>query len=96
MLTISLIVRGSRDLPSQPNTAEMWGLIGCQMVRSTYAVENPDSLTFFALGLDLSSANLNDLLWDSGMSQTRKERYQELMSNNQQAFIQRFNLPQPP
>jgi hypothetical protein len=76
-------------LPGRPG--ERWGLYGAQQVRSTYAVENPDSLMFFAHALRLSTTGL---LWDTGYSDDRYSRYQTLKRDSPND-IWRFRLDQP-
>jgi len=68
---------------------ERYGWVGSQEVRSTYATENPDSLTLYALALSLTS-----FLWNTGKAVSPQTQYAWLQQNNQ-AVITNIGLPQP-
>jgi len=67
---------------------ERWGFAGAQSVRSTYALENPDSLMLFAHALALPG----DLYWHKGLGQDRYTTWLRLKPE----VRQHYRLDQPP
>ena len=70
---------------------ERYGWSGTQSVRQSYAVENPDSLTYFALAL-----SVDDYLWNTGISVSLQSEYTRLQGIPNDQTINNLNLPQPP
>ncbi|KAF4629408.1 hypothetical protein G7Y89_g8736 [Cudoniella acicularis] len=68
---------------------ERYGWGGTQEVRSTYSVQNPDSLTFYAMAL-----SMEEYLWNSGSAVSLQSQY-TLLQQNDPRPIQNLNLPQP-
>ncbi|KAF2166823.1 hypothetical protein M409DRAFT_54604 [Zasmidium cellare ATCC 36951] len=66
---------------------ERYGWGGAQQVRSTYAVENPDSLTLYTLAMALTP-----YLWNTGKALSTVSEYQRLQQNEPQT-IRNLNLP---
>lgn len=71
---------------------ERYQVIGTQEVRSTYAPENPDSVTLFALSLAI-----DDYYFLTTKAETKQEVWTRFNNEGQtgQNIIQSFGLTQP-